>query len=140
MAESQEGLVSRTVTADYTVRWQGEREQVRAGMRGARVQVERRRDGSRRMHGRKRVVALERCAPPQRVLAPRPVKGGVAKVRSAGEKARAKQRRLDGRQRWRESFDHLRGRAIWQAVRDSPLPLAHPHPGSKSGTFYFALT
>jgi transposase len=119
--------VSRTVTADYTVRWQGviyriEREQIRAGMRGARVQVERRRDGSRWMHWRKRLVALERCETPPRVLAPRPVKGGVAKVRSAGEKARAKQRRLDGRQRWRESFDHLRGRPIWQAVRDSPLP------------------
>jgi len=43
--------VSRTVSADHTVRWEGEvyrieREQITAGMRGARVQVERRRDGS----------------------------------------------------------------------------------------------
>ncbi len=56
-----------------------------------------------------------------RVLAKRPVKGGVTRVRSAEEKARAKQRRLDGRQRWRESLDHLRNRPIWQAVRDAPL-------------------
>jgi len=43
--------VSRTVTADHTVRWGSviyriEREQITAGMRGSRVQVELRRDGS----------------------------------------------------------------------------------------------
>jgi hypothetical protein len=119
--------MSRTVTADYTVRWEGviyriEREQITAGLGGARVQLERRRDGSRWMHWRNRVVALERCETPPRALAKRPVQGGVTLMRSAEEKARAKQRRLDGRQRWRESFDHLRGRPIWQAVRDSPPP------------------
>jgi hypothetical protein len=103
--------VSRTVTADYRVRWDSviyriEREQIRAGMRGARVQLERRRDGSRWIHWRKRVVALERCETPPRALAKRPVQSGVSLVRSAGEKARAKQRLLDGRQRWRESFHH----------------------------------
>jgi transposase len=118
--------VSRTVTADHTVRWQGviyriEREQIRAGMRGARVQLERRRDGSRWMHWRKRVVALQRCAIPPRALAQRPVKGGVAQGRSAEEKARAKQRRRDGQQQWAEGYRQLRDRPIWQAVRDSPL-------------------
>jgi hypothetical protein len=117
---------NRTVTADYTVRWEGviyriEREQITAGMRGARVQLERRPDGSRGMHWRKRVLALERCETPARALAKQPGPGGVTRVRSTEEKARAKQRRLDGRQRWRESFDHLRGRPIWQAARDSPL-------------------
>ncbi len=43
--------VARTVANDYTVSWDGQRwgvarEQVRAGMRGARVEVERRLDGS----------------------------------------------------------------------------------------------
>jgi hypothetical protein len=56
--------MSRTVTADYTVRWEGviyriEGEQITAGLGGARVQLERRRDGSRWMHWRNRVVALE---------------------------------------------------------------------------------
>jgi hypothetical protein len=42
--------MSRTVTADYTVRWEGviyriEREPITAGLGGARVQLERRRDG-----------------------------------------------------------------------------------------------
>jgi transposase len=117
--------VSRTVTADHTVRWQGviyrvEREQVRVGMRGARVQLERWRDGSSWMRWRNRTLALAPCESTPRALAERPVKREVPAVRSAEEKARAKQRRLDGRQRWRESFDHLRGRPIWQAARDSP--------------------
>ena len=117
--------VSRTVTADHTVRWGSviyriEREQIRAGMRGARVPLERRRDGSRWMHWQKRVVALERCETPPPALAQRPVKGVVAKVRSAEEKARAKQRRLDGQRLWTESYRQLRDRPIWQAVRDSP--------------------
>jgi transposase len=123
--------VSRTLTADYTVRWEGviyriEREQITAGMRGARVQLERRRDGSRWMHWRKRRMALERCEPTPRALAEPRLQHAATLVRSAEEKARAQQRRLDGRQRWRESFDHLRGRPIWQAVRDSPLPAPGP--------------
>jgi hypothetical protein len=118
--------VSRTVTADHTVRWQGviygiERAQIKAGMRGARVQLERWRDGSRWMYWRKRVLALERCAISPLALAPRPIKGGVARVRSAEEKARAKQRRLDGQRHWGESYHQLHDRPIWQAVRDAPL-------------------
>jgi hypothetical protein len=123
--------VGRTVTADYTVRWEGviyriEREQITAGMRGARVQLEQRRDGSRWMQWRKRRVALERCEPAPRARAEPRVPHAVTLMRSAEEKARAKQRRLDGRQRWRESFRHLRGRPIWQAGRDSPLPAPGP--------------
>jgi hypothetical protein len=50
---------SRTVGQDHTVRWQGviyriERKQIQAAMRGARVQLERRLDGSTWMHWRKR--------------------------------------------------------------------------------------
>jgi transposase len=117
---------SRTVTADYTVRWQGviyrvEREQVRVGMRGARVQLERWRDGSRWMRWRNRTLALALCESTPRARAERPLKRGVTAVRSAEEKARAKQRRLDGQRHWEESYHQLRDRPIWQAVRDSPL-------------------
>ena len=117
---------SRTVTADYTVRWQGviyrvEREQVRVGMRGARVQLERWRDGSRWMRWRNRTLALALCESTPRARAERPLKRGVTAVRSAEEKARAKQRRLDGQRQWGESYRQLRDRPIWEAVRDSPL-------------------
>ena len=117
---------SRTVTADYTVRWQGviyrvEREQVRVGMRGARVQVERWRDGSRWMRWRNRTLALALCESTPRALAERPLPRGGTAVRSAEEKARAKQRRLEGQRHWEESYRQLRDRPIWEAVRDSPL-------------------
>jgi transposase len=116
---------SRTVTADYTVRWQGviyrvEREQVRVGMRGARVQLERWRDGSRWMRWRNRTLALALCESTPRALAERLLQRGVTKVRSAEEKARAKQRRLEGQRHWEESYHQLRDRPIWQAVKDSP--------------------
>lgn len=117
---------SRTVTADYTVRWQGviyrvEREQVRVGMRGARVQLERWRDGSSWMRWRNRTLALALCESTPRARAERPLKRGVTAVRSAEEKARARQRRLDGQRHWEESYRQLRDRPIWEAVRDSPL-------------------
>ena len=116
---------SRTVTADYTVRWQGvifrvERAQVRVGMRGARVQLERWRDGSRWMRWRNRTLALAPCEGTPRARAERPLKREVPAVRSAEEKARAKQRRRDGQRHWEESYHQLRDRPIWQAVRDSP--------------------
>jgi hypothetical protein len=52
-----------TVSPDYTVRWSGaiyrvEHEQIARGMRGARVQLERRLDGSRWMQWQKRTGTL----------------------------------------------------------------------------------
>jgi hypothetical protein len=117
---------SRTVGQDHTVRWQGvmyriERQQIQAAMRGARVQLERRLDGSTWMHWRKRVLALEACpAPSQRRVELPVLKPRVTAVRSAEEKARARQRFLDGRRRWDENYSHLPHRPIWQAIRDSP--------------------
>jgi len=147
---------SRTLGQDHTVRWQGviyriERQQIQAAMRGARVQLERRLDGSTWMHWRKRVLALELCpAPSHRRVEPPVLQQRATAVRSAEEKARARQRLLDARRRWRETYNRLPHRPLWQAIRDSPsraegscqgargkgfkrhpLPLAHPHPGSK---------
>jgi transposase-like protein len=64
---------SRTVSPDYTVRWDGaiyrvEREQITRGMRGARVLLERRLDGSRWMCWRNRIVPLEHCEARPRVM------------------------------------------------------------------------
>jgi len=117
---------SRRINADHTVRWEGStyripREQIAGGMRGAGVQVERRLEGSRWMHWRNRIVPLERCATTPVTLAKRPAQSGPPQVRSAEEKARAKQRQMDGRQRWTENFKQLRSRPIWQALSDFPL-------------------
>jgi transposase len=117
---------SRTVNSDYTVRWEGviyqvQREQIARGMRGTRVQLELRLDGSRWMHWQKRIVALQRCETRPRVIAERVVRTRVIPERSAEEKARAKQRLLDARHRLSEAYRHLPNRPIWQAIRDSPL-------------------
>ena len=59
----------RRVAGDYTVRWQGQRwaiprAQVRAGLRGARVEVERRLDGSRWVRFRGSYLSLRPCPSP----------------------------------------------------------------------------
>ncbi|HEX7157413.1 MAG TPA: ISNCY family transposase [Edaphobacter sp.] len=119
--------VSRTVAGDYTVRWGGaiyqvRREHISRGMRGARVQLERRLDGSRWMHWRNRFVPLEPCETRPRVIVERRVKTPATPQRSAAEKARARQRFLDNRRRLSEAYARLPNRPIWQAMNDSSLP------------------
>lgn len=118
---------SRTVNADYTVRWDGviyrvKREQIARGMRGARVQLERRLDGSRWMHWQNRVLTLEACETMPEVILERRVKPRATPERSPEEKARAKQRLLDARRRLSEAYVQLPNRPIWQAMKDSSLP------------------
>ncbi len=61
--------VGRTVALDYTVKWQGQRwgvprEAVCAGLRRARVEIERRLDGSHWLRFRSCYLPLWRCAEP----------------------------------------------------------------------------
>jgi transposase len=117
---------SRTVSTDYTVRWDGasyrvEREQIARGMRGARVQLERRLDGSRWMHWRNRMLALEACEARPEVILKRRVNPRAIPKRSAEERARAKQRVLDARRRLSEAYAQLPNRPIWQAIKDPSL-------------------
>jgi DNA-binding Lrp family transcriptional regulator len=117
---------SRTLAADYTVRWEGityrvQREHVARGMRGARVPLERRLDGSRWMQWRNRFVPLERCETRPRAIVERRVKTQATPERSAAEKARARQRTLDARRRLQEAYAQLPNRPIWQAMKDFRL-------------------
>lgn len=119
--------VSRTLSPDYTVRWDGasyrvEREQIARGMRGARVQLERRLEGSRWLHWRNRFVPLEPCETRPGVIVERRVQTQATPQRSAAEKARARQRVLDNRRRLSEAYARLLNRPIWQAMNDSSLP------------------
>jgi Homeodomain-like domain len=114
---------SRTVSPDYTVRWNGAsyrvpREQIARGMRGARIKLERRLDGTRWMHWREQVLTLEPCSATTQVPV---MKRPATSRRSTEEKARAKQRLLDARRQWRENYERLHNRPIWQAIRDARL-------------------
>jgi len=118
--------VSRTVSPDYTVQWEGavyrvQREQIARDMRGARVQLERRLDGSRWMHWRNRLLALEPCATRPGIMVERRIQPRARLQRSAAEKARARQRLLDARRRVKEAYAQLPNRPIWQALKDSSL-------------------
>lgn len=62
---------ARSIANDYTVRWQGKlwaigREEIRAGWRGARIEVEQRLDGSLWARFRGSYLALRPCAQPVR--------------------------------------------------------------------------
>jgi len=66
---------ARTVAADHTVSWQGQRwgvwrEDVCAGLRGARVEIERRLDGSHWLRFRGRYMPLHPCPAAQRSATP----------------------------------------------------------------------
>ena len=110
----------RRVAGDYTVRWQGQRwaiprAQVRAGLRGARVEVERRLDGSRWVRFRGSYLSLRPCpSPPPAPRNPlRPTAYGAC-----GPKERQTKVHSPSRSPLEEDI------SIWQ----------------KTGHFYFALT
>ena len=67
--------VRRTVAQDHTVKWKGvrwglDREEVCAGLRGARAEVERRLDGSHWLRFRGRYLALHHCPDAPRSASP----------------------------------------------------------------------
>jgi transposase len=68
--------VARQVAQDHTVSWEGNRwgvsrEEVRAGLRGAHVEIERRLDGSHWLRFRGRYLRLRHCPqPPPRAASP----------------------------------------------------------------------
>jgi hypothetical protein len=99
------------------------RKHIKAAMRGARVLVEKRLDGSLWMQWRDQVLALEPCPATNQVpFIPAVRKRPATSRRSTQEKARAKQRLLNARRQWRENYERLRNRPIWQAMRDARLP------------------
>ena len=112
----------RVVAQDYTVRGWGEtyqipRSQIGGGMRGSRVAVERRLDGSVWMRWKQRRVRLEPC--PLAVTSnyrvaqiSRPA--AVAKP-DAAERQR---RRVEARRKTEQAFRRLPDRPLWQVLRD----------------------
>ena len=118
---------SRVISQDHTVRWQGviyrvERQHITAAMRGARVLLERRLDGSTWMRWRHRTLALDACeVRPALPIQPAP-QPAAKPMRSEREKALAKQRKLEARRRWDAIFSRLPNRPIWQVMRDSSPP------------------
>ena len=102
----------RIVTHDYTIRYQGKiyqiaRGDIRAGLRGGRVRVEHRLDGSLAVRFRQRYVSVSECQlRPQATPPPKPraVKSPQAKTTSTTSN-------------WMKGFDLQKSLPVWAIVR-----------------------
>jgi transposase-like protein len=103
----------RQVTNDYTVRYEAKLYQIggkdiRTGLRGARVRVEKRMDGSLAMRFQGRYLSSTVCAPAAKVT--------IQKTSApATRKAAPKPRGSD----WGKNFDLRKGPKVWQAAQSS---------------------
>jgi len=114
---------SRVVTNDYTLRFEGqsyrvEREGITAGLRGSRVRVERRLDGTLAVRFRGRYRAIARCEVKAQPL-PVPRRAAVPAIGKTDSKGKK-------RTRWMEGFDLRRSPPLWAAIRAERNPASTP--------------
>ena len=101
---------NRRVGNDYTIRFQSqiyqmERQELCAGLRGAKVRVEKRLDGSVAVRFRERYLTVSMCQP-------RP-KAAAGTTAGKPSKPRSTSRSSD----WGKNFDLQKGPKIWQAAQ-----------------------
>jgi Homeodomain-like domain len=102
---------SRQVTNDYTIRWDAKIYQIAhqdicAGLRGAAVRVEQRRDGSLAVRFRDRYLGVTECVPQPKVASAKPTK-----TKRRAQPAKPSE--------WNKNFDLKKGPKIWQAAGSS---------------------
>jgi DNA-binding Lrp family transcriptional regulator len=102
---------SRVVADDYTFRFQAVRyqiakPQVRPGLRGARVRVEKRLDGKMTIRFRERYLAVSRCDPAERQSNPKP------RLRQPRTAAQPRQHS------WMKDFHLQRNKPIWAVLNE----------------------
>ncbi|HEY6273991.1 MAG TPA: hypothetical protein VIX19_18580 [Terriglobales bacterium] len=113
LAATLSHVEERVVTQDYTIRYQGRIYQIgrsgnRAGLRGGRVRVERRLDGSLAVRFRQGYVSVAECQPqPRATQPPRPraVKAPRTKTPS----------------NWMKGFDLQRSPPVWAIVKSEKV-------------------
>ena len=106
---------TRQVANDYTIRFEAkiyriDRKDIRAGLRGGRVRVEKRRDGNVAVRFRNRYLKTSLCEP-------RP-KAAAEPKRPAKSKRPPPRRKSD----WNKMFDLKKGPKVWQAAQASGHP------------------
>lgn len=104
----------RIVTHDYTIRYQGKiyqiaRSEVRAGLRGGRVRVEQRLDGSVAVRFGKNYLSVKPCQPQPRAT---PTARGPLK-----EEVKAKPPRAKAVSPWRKGLNLQEGPPLWALLR-----------------------
>jgi transposase len=112
LAASLSHMETRQVRNDYTFPWGGklyqiERQAVTTGLRGAKVRVEQRLDGTLAVRHGERYLPVEECVVAAKPKAARPAKA-------------AKPRRARGRgSDWNKNFNMQKGPKVWQAAQFS---------------------
>ena len=106
----------RTVTADYTIRFQGklyqiERSAIRPGLRGGRVRVEQRREGSVAVKFRQQYLAVTECQPQPRMPSPPP-----QALRPAKAQALKSRRPRSASSPWMKNFDLQKSPPLWAII------------------------
>lgn len=109
LAATLSQVETRVVTPDYTIHYQGKiyqiaRADIRAGLRGSRVRVEQRLDGSLAVKFRERYVSVTPCQP--RPKTPAPPKS-VATSRAPSKAGRA----------WMKDFNLQKSLPLWAILR-----------------------
>jgi hypothetical protein len=115
----------RVVTNDYTLRYQGKiyqiaRGDIRGGLRGAKVRVEKRLDGTVAVRFRGRYLAVSVCAPPQ----PKPLRPRVGPPKNSAPSSPS---RSAGSRRWMEGFSLKNRPPLWKVLKQEAGRWA-PHP------------
>jgi DNA-binding Lrp family transcriptional regulator len=110
----------RVVTPDYTIRYQGKiyqigRSDIRAGLRGGRVRVEQRLDGSLGVKFRQKYVSVTECQPqPKTPAPPRP----LSSKKPATTKPMAKAPRT-----WMKGFNLQQSPPLWAILKSGQANL-----------------
>lgn len=117
----------RIVTSDYTVRYQGKiyqmgRSDIRAGLRGGRVRVEQRLDGSLAVQFRQRYLGVTECQPQPKVTPPGPSRA----VKPPRPKAASD---------WMKNFNLQKGPPMW-AILKSEKTGVPPRERIGAGRFF----
>jgi len=103
----------RVVTNDYTLRSEGKiyqiaRGDIRGGLRGAKVRVEKRLDGSVAVRFRERYLTVSVCAPPPRA---KPLRPPGRAPKSSPPSSRP------GSRRWMEGFSLKNTPSLWKVLK-----------------------
>jgi transposase len=116
---------ARRIDNDHTVPWRGvkwqiPREEIRPGMRGSRVRVEQRLDGSMVARDQRRFISLVRCQ-----------EGSAVKPRLApAHRPSRRFKPAPGQSRWMDQF-RVKGNQAWRAFREEQSSNPSP-PGAAS--------
>jgi hypothetical protein len=114
LAASLSHVEKRQVRPDYTLRWDGklyriERSAVTVGLRGAKVRLEQRLDGTLAVRHDSRYLPVEECVVADKPKPARPAK--AAKSTRTSRKARGRD--------WNQGFDLKKSPPMWQAAQSS---------------------